>query len=139
MIEYFHIPETQDISGRYTGAGKKGLLIIIAKSEVESSIVSKLNDIIKAIHFHPDEDVYILPIYDHEHVSLSSIAQIQPLKNIIVFGILKQLGIENLDVPLYKKVPLENFNLFAVEALQTIMNDQSIKLKLWQLLKENFL
>ncbi|HMQ08294.1 MAG TPA: hypothetical protein PKC30_13415 [Saprospiraceae bacterium] len=139
MIEYFHIPDTQDFSGRCTGAGKKGLLIIIAKSEVESSIYSKLNDIIKSIHFHPNEDVYILPFFDHELTSLSQLAKIQPLKNIIVFGIHNQLSVENLEVPLYKKVPLENFNLFAVEALQAIMMDPSKKLKLWQLLKENFL
>ena len=140
MITYYKSKQQNNHSYEVLGDGKRSLMVVCYASDASPVHLAKLNQIIEAIRYHPQEDSFLCKVGDGEDIPLlSELSLAYKLKHIILFT--DQIGkiVSNVNFQYYKRYPFEDFELLIVESIGVIMDDAQRKKKLWITLQEMFL
>lgn len=140
MIRYYNSVEPKNTSYQVIGEGKRALMVVCYASDASPVHLAKLNQIIEAIRYHPQEDTYLCKIDDEGELPLMTELSLQyNLKHIIIFTDQIHKIRSNVDFQYYKRFHFENCEILVVESINKIMDDAQRKKKLWVTLQEIFL
>ncbi len=139
MITYYKSNETKNSSYEVIGDGKRSLMVVCYISDANPVHLAKLNQIIEAIRYHPQEDTYLCKVEDGGEVPhLSELVLEFKLKHILMFTDNLEMIASNVEYQYYNRYSFEDFEVLIVESIGKIMDDAQRKKKLWNMLQEMF-
>lgn len=140
MINYYKIDNNVNQRIDLTGNGKKGLLIVVAEEGSSEELISKLDDIVKAIKYDPREDTFVVVLNKSvAYQVVSNILEEQNIKDILAFGIEAKDIFPNAESYMYYPMNSEGIRMLISDNLTKIFSDKALKIKLWKCLQQMYL
>lgn len=133
-----NIPSEKENPLSLSGNNKKKLAVVLNRTDLEKEGNStKLEAVLTAIKYDIKEDINLITLENKSETILSSRVTLNNYKHIICFGRSpKSLGVgfKSLAFHWFK---LEDQSFLFLPSLSKVMSDKALKLKLWNLIKNN--
>lgn len=119
------------------GNGKKGLLIVIQKSDMDNNL-DTLKGMVQAIKLDFDNDV-TFAICSEMPINLNQTIADKKLSTVILLGVTSQQIGFRINAQKYFYYNMEKYSILLADSLQTMNDDKSVKIAFWKKLQERFL
>lgn len=120
----------------FSGAGKKGFLILVSETEATPENIEFLTKIFKAMGVNLKTDAFIFKANPAQPIIVSKIRQTVDFSQIFFFGLdPKSFGF-NLAWRKYSPVEWSDYKMLAADGLTKISSDDKLKRMLWGVLKD---
>lgn len=135
----FRLPELSEANITTNATQFKGLVILASEHDLNPENKAKLDQILMAIKYDPDQNITVVTTGENDHISISKMIGKTSAKDVLVFGLTPAQMSLNIKVNKYEWAQFENAQILFSDSLEILKDSKELKNQLWASLKNYFL